>query len=89
MQRTDISEWKSVITSSSVIFAVSDYVCQRLRNTGKLIICDAPQTDSSFKLIAGSWIYTRLQPIVRRNMVQWWKLLICEMRSGRIKMELS
>lgn len=52
-KETDISEWKSVITSSSVIFAVSDYVCQRLRNTGKLIICDAPQTDSSFKLIAG------------------------------------
>ena len=52
-KETDISEWKSVITSSSAIFAVSDYVCQRLRNTGKLIICDAPQTDSSFKLIAG------------------------------------
>ena len=28
------------------------YVCEQLKGTGKLTICDAPQTDSSFKKIA-------------------------------------
>ena len=48
---TDKQEWKSVITSSYVIGVVAEYVCQRLKDTGRLYICDAPQTDSSFKAI--------------------------------------
>jgi uncharacterized protein (DUF362 family) len=39
-------EWDSVITHGSVIRAVADYVVLALRQEGRLIIGDAPQTDS-------------------------------------------
>jgi uncharacterized protein (DUF362 family) len=51
-KETDKNEWKSVITSAFVIRSVAEYVCQKLSGTGKIYICDAPQTDSSFKKIA-------------------------------------
>ena len=45
-------EWEHVITSRQVIESVCEYVCQRLSGKGKISICDAPQTDSSFVKIA-------------------------------------
>lgn len=45
-------EWKSVITSGELIRQVCDYVGSRLNGVGKITICDAPQTDSSFATIA-------------------------------------
>lgn len=51
-KETDPNEWESVITSSLLIKNVSEYVCQQLQGTGKVTICDAPQTDSSFTKIA-------------------------------------
>jgi hypothetical protein len=49
----DINEWESVITSSKLIFKVTQHVCKELNGTGKITICDAPQTDSDFAKIAG------------------------------------
>jgi uncharacterized protein (DUF362 family) len=44
----DPQGWRYVITHGSVIRATADYVCKALGGRGKLIIADAPQTDSSF-----------------------------------------
>ena len=51
-KETDHNEWKCVITSAQLIREVCEFVCDKLRSTGKVFICDAPQTDSSFKEIA-------------------------------------
>ena len=51
-KETDPNEWKSVITSPALIRAVAERVCEQLGSTGRLSICDAPQTDSSFSRIA-------------------------------------
>ncbi len=51
-KETDPNEWESVITSPALIRAVAERVCEQLGNTGRLSICDAPQTDSSFSKIA-------------------------------------
>lgn len=48
---TKPDEWEQVITHGSVIRAVCDYVLLALNGKGRIIICDAPQTDSSFKKI--------------------------------------
>ena len=48
----DSSEWESVITSPALIGMVCDHVCRRLDGKGRVTICDAPQTDSSFTKIA-------------------------------------
>jgi uncharacterized protein (DUF362 family) len=44
-------EWDSVITSTKIIELVCEDVCRKLKSKGKVTICDAPQTDSSFKEI--------------------------------------
>lgn len=44
-------EWEYVITHPSLITAVLGIVCSKLSGTGRVIIADAPQTDSSFKKI--------------------------------------
>jgi len=44
-------EWNHVITHGSVIRAVLDYVYIALNGQGKVIIADAPQTDSRMDLI--------------------------------------
>ena len=51
-KETDHAEWECVITSAQLIREVCEYVSRRLLDTGKIYICDAPQTDSSFKEIA-------------------------------------
>ena len=53
-KETDASEWKSVITSEKLIRAVTEYVCAQLQGTGRITICDAPQTDSSFEKITST-----------------------------------
>ena len=45
-------EWESVITSAALIRGVAAHVGERLRGRGRITICDAPQTDSSFARIA-------------------------------------
>ncbi|MBN2474002.1 MAG: DUF362 domain-containing protein [Pirellulales bacterium] len=47
----DPSGWRYVLTHGSVIRAVADYVFKALGGDGKVVIADAPQTDSSFAQI--------------------------------------
>ena len=51
-KENDHGEWRSVITDSNLILKVCHYVCQQLNGSGRVTICDAPQTDSSFSRIA-------------------------------------
>src|SRR5919108_2326856 len=44
-------EWQSVITNGSIIRAIIDYVYIALHGRGRIIIADAPQTDSNIELI--------------------------------------
>ena len=47
----DENGWEYILTHGSVIRAVADYVFLALDKTGKIILGDAPQTDSSFSKI--------------------------------------
>lgn len=51
-KENDLSEWQSVITSSRLIESVCESVSCKLAGKGRITICDAPQTDSSFSEIA-------------------------------------
>jgi uncharacterized protein (DUF362 family) len=48
----DPSQWECVVTSPTLIGLVCNHVCRRLEGKGRVTICDAPQTDSSFRKIA-------------------------------------
>ncbi len=48
----DPEGWRYVLTHGSIIRVVADYVWKALAGRGKVIIADAPQTDSSFAEIA-------------------------------------
>lgn len=50
--RYDPGEWQSVITHPNVITAVLTEVAQRLGNSGKVVIADAPQSDTSFAALS-------------------------------------
>ena len=45
------NQWEHVITHPAVIRAVAEWVAAALNGSGKIVICDAPQTDSSFQKI--------------------------------------
>ncbi len=47
----DPAGWEYVLTHGSIIRAVADYVFKALNGCGKVIVGDAPQTDSSFARI--------------------------------------
>jgi uncharacterized protein (DUF362 family) len=51
-KETDPTEWECVITSPDLIRRTCEHVCSQLAGTGRVTICDAPQTDSSFARIA-------------------------------------
>jgi uncharacterized protein (DUF362 family) len=51
-KENDRSEWISVITSADIIEQICEIVCRKLNGSGRITICDAPQTDSSFSVIA-------------------------------------
>ena len=44
----DPDGWQYILTHGSVIRAVADYVWKALDGKGKVVVADAPQTDSSF-----------------------------------------
>jgi uncharacterized protein (DUF362 family) len=50
-RRPGPSAWEHVVTHPAVIEAVCRWVAERLKGTGTITICDAPQTDSSFRKI--------------------------------------
>jgi len=47
-KENDSLEWRSVITNPEIIRTTCEYVAEHLCGKGKITICDAPQTDSSF-----------------------------------------
>src|SRR5262245_61495536 len=46
------NQWEHVVTHPSVIEAVAAWFGERLQGRGRIVICDAPQTDSSFQKIS-------------------------------------
>lgn len=55
--------WEHVVTHPTVIEAVALWVGSRLRGSGQVIICDAPQTDSSFATLRA---YCNLDALIDR-----------------------
>jgi len=45
------NQWEHVVTHPSVIEAAADWTARRLGGGGRIVICDAPQTDSSFQTL--------------------------------------
>ncbi|HVR36795.1 MAG TPA: DUF362 domain-containing protein [Methylomirabilota bacterium] len=56
-------QWEHVVTHPTVIEAVARWVGNRLQGAGSIVICDAPQTDSSFQRLRE---YCRLDELVAR-----------------------
>jgi uncharacterized protein (DUF362 family) len=54
-------QWEHVVTHPAVIEGVIRWVAPQLAGSGSIIICDAPQTDSSFRKISE---YCRLNEMV-------------------------
>ena len=46
------NQWEHVVTHPAVIRAVAEWVADRLGTSGRITICDAPQTDSSFRKLS-------------------------------------
>lgn len=47
-RESDKSQWHQVITHGSVVRAIVDFVVIALKGSGKILMLDGPQTDSSF-----------------------------------------
>jgi uncharacterized protein (DUF362 family) len=47
----DPDGWRYMLTHGSVVRAAADYVAKALNGTGRIIVADAPQTDSSFDAV--------------------------------------
>ncbi len=60
-------DWEYVITHGSVIRAVADYVFIALGGRGRIIIADAPQTDSRLDLIAERLGFAELTDFYQRH----------------------
>src|SRR6185503_21270238 len=56
-------QWEHIVTHPAVIEAVAAWVAERLRGKGRIVICDAPQTDSSFETLAE---YCGLHQMIQR-----------------------
>lgn len=56
-------QWEHVVTHPTVIAAVVRWVASKLNASGSIIICDAPQTDSSFARLRE---YCRLDELTAR-----------------------
>lgn len=60
----DDHHWDYVVTHPTVIETVIEWVAQQLKGRGSIVICDAPQTDSSFAKIRA---YCGLDEMVTRS----------------------
>ena len=56
-------QWEHVVTHPAVIEAAIRWAAEQLRGSGSIVICDAPQTDSSFATLRQ---YCRLDEVVAR-----------------------
>ena len=62
-RRPGPGQWEHVVTHPAVIEGVIRWVAPRLQGRGSIVICDAPQTDSSFATLRA---YCRLDEMVAR-----------------------
>jgi uncharacterized protein (DUF362 family) len=62
------NQWEHVVTHPTVIQGVIDWVAPKLHGTGSIIICDAPQTDSSFATLRS---YCQLDEMIQRCQSQY------------------
>jgi uncharacterized protein (DUF362 family) len=74
-RRPGPDQWEHVVTHPSVIEAVANWAAGQLQDHGSIIICDAPQTDSSFETLRK---YCRLDEVIMR----------CSQAHPKIKFEL-
>lgn len=65
--------WEHLITHPAVIEAVVAWVAPQLRGSGRITLCDAPQTDSSFSQIRD---YCGLDALLQRCLSLWPELRI-------------
>lgn len=56
-------QWEHVVTHPAVVEAVIRWVAPRLAGSGSIVVCDAPQTDSSFATLNA---YCHLDAMVER-----------------------
>lgn len=71
------NEWEYVITHPSLISVIVEYVIDSLNGKGKIIIADAPQTDSSFNRILELMHYKEWQSYAEQHGI---KLEIIDLR---------
>jgi uncharacterized protein (DUF362 family) len=63
----DVSGWRYVLTNGSIIRAIADYVWLALDGRGKIILADAPQTDSCFEKIVTLLGLDAIKEFYRKN----------------------
>ena len=61
-------QWEHVVTHPSVIEGVIAWVAPQLQGSGSIIVCDAPQTDSSFVTLRK---YCGLDAMIERCSAHW------------------
>lgn len=66
----DPEGWQYILTHGSVIRAVADYIWKALEGRGKIILADAPHTDSSFEEIVRVLGLDRIRDFYRSEGVQ-------------------
>lgn len=66
-KESDTSEWESVITSPRLVEMVCRHVCGQLKGSGSVTICDAPQTDSSFRELIEVTGLDRIAAVCRKE----------------------
>jgi len=66
-------QWEHVVTHPSVIEGVIAWVAPKLLGKGRITVCDAPQTDSSFQTLRE---YCQLDALIARCRDQWPELQI-------------
>jgi uncharacterized protein (DUF362 family) len=67
----DPNGWRYVLTHGSFVRAVADYVCIALAGQGRIVVCDAPQTDSNFAQIGERLGLDRLAEFYRSKGVHF------------------
>lgn len=67
------NQWEHVVTHPDVIEAVIQWVAPRLLGSGRITVCDAPQTDSSFATLRR---YCSLDEVMERCRQRWPDLTI-------------
>jgi uncharacterized protein (DUF362 family) len=67
------NQWEHVVTHPDVIEAVIHWVAPRLLGSGRITVCDAPQTDSSFATLRR---YCSLDEVMERCRQRWPDLTI-------------